>query len=321
MPISLTDADSDSGPDTGPGPATPLAIAHRPLLALLIRLGAIGSLATMSALVKYVSQSGVHLVEILFWRQAIALPILIVWGLVATGSVAFLKTRRPGAHFRRGLYGTIGMVCNFGGVVLLPLAEATTMNFTAPIFAVLLSMLILKDQVGWWRWAAVLLGFAGILVIAQPGSGAIPLFGAMVALAGAFMIALISIQIAEMNRTEQPLTIVFYFAAFSTPLCAIGLPFVMVAHTSSEWGLLVMLGVVGTVGQLLLTASLRYGKVASVIVMDYSALVWATIYGWLVWDTLPTIWTWIGAPLIVAAGIIITWREHVLARRRLPQQR
>lgn len=291
------------------------ALLQRPLLALLIRLGAIGSLATMSALIKYVSESGVHLVEILFWRQAIALPILLVWGLVATGSLAFLKTSRPGAHMRRGLYGTIGMVCNFGGVVLLPLAEATTMNFTAPIFAVLLSMLLLKEQVGAWRWSAVLLGFAGIVVIAQPGSGSLPLFGALVALAGAFMIALISIQIADLGRTEQPLTIVFYFAAVSTPLCALGLWFVMAPHSALQWGLLGALGVVGTLGQLLLTASLRHGRVASVIVMDYSALFWAALYGWLIWDTLPTIWTWIGAPLIVAAGIIITWREHTLARR------
>ena len=292
----------------------------RPLLALLIRLGAIAALSTMSALIKYAEEQGVHLVEILFWRQAVFIPLALVWALAVTGSVATLKTSRPRDHVRRGIYGLIGMILNFGAVILLPLAEATTMNFTAPIWATILAMLLLKEHVGIWRWSAVLAGFAGILVIAQPGGGHIPLYGALVGLGGAFMIALISIQVADLNRTEKPLTIVFYFALVSAPICALALPWTMKAHSSFEWGLLLAIGLVGSVGQLLLTAALRFGKVASVIVMDYSALFWATLYGWLIWDTLPGPWTWAGAPLIVAAGLIITWREHVLSKRRFAEQ-
>ena len=294
---------------------------HRPLLALLLRLGAAGSLASMAALIKYVHDTGIHLIEILFWRQALAIPVVIVWALATTGSLAVFATRRPGAHVRRGLFGLTGMVLNFAAVVLLPLAEATTMNFTAPIWAVILSMLLLKDKVGIWRWSAVLLGFAGIVLIAQPGSGHIPLLGASVALGGAFMIALISIQIADLNKTEQPITIVFWFAMIAAPVCGLALPWVFSAHSPLQWALLAAMGVMGTLGQILLTASLRYGKVASVIVMDYSSLFWATLYGWLVWDTLPTPWTWLGAPLVVAAGLLITWREHVLARRAFVDQR
>src|SRR5690606_13765825 len=126
--------------------------------------------------------------------------------VLATTGLGALATRRPGTHFVRGLYGTVGMVLNFAAIILLPLAEATTMNFTAPIWAVILSMVLLKERIGIWRWSAVLLGFAGIVVIAQPGGGHLPLFGALVGLGGAFMIALISIQIADLNRTDQPLT-------------------------------------------------------------------------------------------------------------------
>ena len=147
----------------------------------------------------------------------------------------------------------------------------------------------------------------------QPGDGHIPLLGAAVAMGGAFMVALISIQIADLNRTEQPLTIVFWFAAFSTPVAALFLPFVMTAHSASDWGLLVAIGLTGSLGQLLLTASLRFGQVASVIVMDYSSLMWATFYGWLFWDHLPPGTTWLGAPLIVAAGLVIAWRERRLS--------
>ena len=289
------------------------APASRPLLALLIRLGAIGALATMSALVKLAADRGIHLLEIMFWRQFLTIPIALGWVLATTGVVT-LATKRPGTHFLRGLYGTIGMVLNFGAVILLPLAEATTMNFTAPIWAVILSTLLLKEHVGIWRWSAVLFGFVGIVVIAQPGSGHFPLYGALVALGGAFMIALISIQIADLNRTDKPLTIVFYFALFSAPLTALSLPFVMTGHDSQGWLLLLGIGLTGALGQLLLTAALRFGKVASVIVMDYSGLFWATLYGWLLFGMLPPASTWMGVPLIVAAGLIIAWREHRLTR-------
>jgi drug/metabolite transporter (DMT)-like permease len=288
---------------------------HRPLLALLIRLGAIAALATMSALIKLASDRGIHLLEIMFWRQFITLPILLVW-LWGVGNLAVLATKRPGRHFIRGLYGTIGMVLNFGAVIMLPLAEATTLNFTAPIWATVLSMILLKDKVGPWRWSAVVLGFAGILIIAQPGGGHIPLAGALVALGGAFMIALISIQIADLGRTEKPTTIVFYFALFSAPITALSLPFVAQAHDTTGWLLLLAIGISGSIGQLLLTAALRFGKVASVIVMDYSALFWATIYGFVLFGVLPPVSTWFGAPLVVAAGLTIAWREHRLARDR-----
>jgi drug/metabolite transporter (DMT)-like permease len=199
----------------------------------------------------------------------------------------------------------------------LPLAEATTMAFTVPIWAVILATLLLKEKIGVWRWSAVLFGFAGVLLIAQPGSGTFPVYGAAVALAGAFMVALISIQIADLNRTDKPLTIVFYFALFSVPMTAVALPFVMTRHGAGDWALLLAIGAFGVLGQLLLTAALRFGAVASVIVMDYSQLFWATLYGWALFASLPPASTWLGAPLIIAAGLVIAWREHRLAHPTL----
>ena len=289
---------------------------QRPLLALAVRLGAIAGLATMSALIKLTAERGVHVAEIMFWRQLATLPILLAWAALV-GGVGQLKTARPGMHFKRALYGTIGMVLNFGAVILLPLAEATTMNFTAPIWAVILATLLLKERPGVWRWSAVGAGFLGVLLIAQPGSGHIPPFGALVALGGAFMIALISIQIADLNRTDKPLVIVFYFALFSVPVTGAFMPFGGKAHHATTWWLLAGIGVSGVIGQLLLTAALRFGKVSSVIVMDYSALFWATLYGWWLFDMLPPASTWLGAPIIIAAGLVIAWREHRLSRPAL----
>lgn len=286
---------------------------HRPILALVIRLGAAFVLSVMLVLVKLASESGVHLAEILFWRQLPSVPLIGLW-LAVTGGLHRLRTGRIGKHGLRALYGLVGMALNFGAVTLLPLAEATTINFTTAFWAVILSALILHEKVGRWRWTAVALGFVGVLVITQPGDGHIPLLGALIGLGAAFMIALISIQVRDLARTDEPLAIVFWFSAFSIPVLGVAMPFVAEPHSLYQWSLLAGLALFGLLGQVLLTAALRYGAVASVIVMDYSALIWATLFGWLVYEILPPATTWFGAPLIVGAGLIIAWREHTLGK-------
>lgn len=286
--------------------------AHRPFLAMALRLAAVAVLATLTMAVKYSVDSGIAFAEVLFWRQAATVPLLLGW-LLLRGEVRRLRTRRLPAHFRRAVMGTVGMAFTFGAPVLLPLAEATTLGFTTPIFAVIFSALLLKDRVGAIRWLAVVLGFCGVLVIARP-DGHLPLLGSLVGLGAGVMVALISIQVRDLTRTDEPVSIVFWFAALSLPVLALGLPFVATAHTPQQWLLLAALGGLGCIGQLLLTASLRFGQVASVIVMDYSALAWATLYGWAIWDELPAHSTWLGTPLILAAGLVIVWREHRIGR-------
>ena len=132
------------------------------------------------------------------------------------------------------------------------------------------------------------------------------------------VVAIIAIQVRDLARTDESLSIVFWFAVFSAPLLSLALPFTYTPHSAIQWLLLLGCGLLGCIGQILLTASLRYGQVASVIVMDYTALAWATLYGWLLWDELPPATTWLGAPLIIAAGAVIAWREHQLFRRSPP---
>lgn len=290
---------------------------QRPALALILRLAAAFVLATLIMLVKYTAGTGVRFGEILFWRTSLTLPILGTW-LVAQGQLKRLQTKRMPAHLRRAALGTVGMTMTFGAPILLPLAESTTLSFTTPIFAVILSAALLAERVGPWRWTAVAAGFIGILTIAQPGHTHMPLLGTAVGLGAAIMVALISIQIRDLSRTDEPIAIVFWFSAWSTLVFTVTLPLFFTAHTIAQWLLLLAIGVLGCIAQLLLTASLRFGQVASVIVMDYSSLIWATIYGWLVWDQLPTAATWLGAPLIVGAGGLIAFREHRLAKAISP---
>lgn len=283
---------------------------QKPILALALRLLAACLFATMALVIKLASEAGASLPEIMFWRQAVAVPLLLGW-LGARGKLGELGTARLGSHAGRALLGTVCMVCNFGSIILLPLALATTLGFAAPLFAVLLAAAVWRQHVGVWRWSAVLLGFAGVLVIVQPGSAAIAPLGAAAGLTAALLVALLNFLIRDLGRTEPPLRTVFYFALFGALLLAPLQPFVAEPHHAGTWLLLTGIGLLGTAGQFCLTASLRHGAVASVIAMDYSALLWASLFGWLAWDHFPTLAFWLGAPIIVAAGLTIVWREHL----------
>ncbi|MEM7702936.1 MAG: DMT family transporter [Pseudomonadota bacterium] len=287
----------------------------RPFLALGLRLLTALALATMGMLLKLASTRGVHLAELVFWRQAITVAAVTIV-LLALGQMGSVRTKRFPAHMRRAIYGITGMFFVYGAVVLLPLAEATTLSFTGPFFAVLLSVVLFREKIGKYRWAAVALGFAGVLVLTQPGSAVIDPFGATVGLIAAFLVALISFQIQDLNKTEAPWSIVFWFAALTAPLSALALPFVYAPHDAETWLIIVAMALCGAVAQMLLTASLRFGSASVILLMDYTSLLWATMYGFYVFERTPPTSLWIAAPLIIGAGALIAYRERLLAQKR-----
>ena len=282
---------------------------ERRLHAIGLRIVAVSCLSGMSALVKLAGQHGTHLAETMFYRQLFALPLVIA--VIALGpGLASIRTRRIGAHAVRTAVGLSGMVFTFGAVLLLPLAEATTIGFTVPIFATILAVLLLGERSGIHRWSAVVAGFIGVLIVIRPGGGTIPLAGAAVALTSAFMVSLISVLLRQIGRTESALTTVFWFSLLSVPPLALALPFVGQRHDPATWGLLVGIGTLGGMGQIAMTASLRWAPVSVVVAFDYVSLLWAILFGWLLFGMLPGPTTWYGAPLIIASGLYIVWREH-----------
>lgn len=285
------------------------------MFALALRLLATVLFSVMLLLVKLTGEYGITLPETLFWRQFLPALGIFSW-LAMRGELGRLKTVRPWIHARRALIGGLGMFLTLGVVQLLPLAEATVLGFTTPIFAVILSALVLKEPVGVWRWSAVMLGLVGVLVIAGPDTSNLPAFGLAVGIGAAFMVALATIQVRELGRTEEPLTIVFYFSAFSAPVLGLFLLKTGASHDLKGWLMLGGIGFTGLFAQIAMTASLRYGSVASVIVVDYIQLAWATFWGWLIFDHLPPASTWMGAPIIIGASLVIVWREHVVGKAR-----
>lgn len=291
----------------------------RPLLALFVRLLAAFTLATMGMLVKLAGERGAHLVELIFWRQLIT-AVLLGAGLALTGRLALLQTKRLPAHARRAASGLFGMIFTYGAVLLLPLAEATTLGFTAPVFAVLIAIVLFRERIGRYRWSAVAMGFAGVAVVMQPFSGfqeGVTPAGVAVGLVAPFMVALISFQLQDLNTTENPWSIVFWFAALTTPVAALALPFVIAGHDAVTWALILGMALVGGAAQMLLTTSLRFGSAAVILLMDYTALLWASFYGYYIFDRAAPASLWLGAPLIIGAGLLIAWRERQLARSRV----
>ncbi|MEO1967592.1 MAG: DMT family transporter [Sphingomonadaceae bacterium] len=289
----------------------------RPFLALALRLATALALSTMGMMVKLASSRGVHLVELLFWRQALTFP-LVIGVLAALGRLHRLRTQRVSAHIRRAVLGIVSMGFVYGALTLLPLAEATTLSFTTPLFAVLLSVLMFREKVGIYRWSAVALGFFGVVIVLQPWGNLdhIGPFGVIVGLIAALMVAIVSFQIQDLNRTEHPFAIITWFTATTAPALALALPFVATRHDQATWLIIIGMAAAGATAQMLITTSLRFGSAATIIVMDYTALIWATIYGWLVFEQLPPALLALGAPLIIAAGLVITWREHVLHKTK-----
>jgi drug/metabolite transporter (DMT)-like permease len=285
----------------------------RPLAAVGVRVVATLLLTTMFALAKVAQGHGVNVVEIVFYRQALAiLPVLV---LVMSGpGLSSLKTGRPWLHASRTVVGTTGMVLNFTTISLLPLAETQALWFATPLFATILSAIILREAVGIHRWSAVAFGFVGVLVVVQPQTGHLPVLGAVVGLTAALLTAFVSILLRQLGRTEPALTTVFWFFTMSAMPLALLMPWFGQRHELVVWVVLAGMGLVGGLGQVALTLSLQYAPVSTVAPVDYASLIWSTLFGAWLFAEVPTVWTWIGAPIIVASGLYIVWREHKRAK-------
>jgi drug/metabolite transporter (DMT)-like permease len=283
------------------------------LLGIALRIGAATSFGFMAAAIKLAAARGVELPEQAFYRFAFGLPPLLVW-IMLTGNYRAWRTDRPRAHLARGALGLSTMVCAFAALAYLPLAEAATIGFAAPLFSVMLSALILKEPVGRHRWSAVALGLAGVLIVIQPGSGHLDPTGLALALLAALGTAAVTITIRQIGRTEATPTIVLWFTCFSILATGLFMPAYAQDHDAATWAVLAGLGLAGGLGQLFLTSALRFAPVAVVVPFDYIQLVWAVLLGWALWATHPPPSTWLGAAVIVASGLYTIYREHKLGR-------
>ena len=251
-------------------------------------------------------------IQIVFLRNLIAVPIITTVIIMAFGS-ASLRTRHLSLHAMRGALMTLGAWLYFTALIYLPLAEATALVFSAPIFITALSVPLLGEHVGWRRWGAVLLGFVGVLVIVRPGSAAFQL-AALLPVGTALCYALFMISARWIDRSERLWTMMLFAMLFPMIYAA---PFAVANWVPVQGGdMLLFLGlaICGSLGLALIGQAFRMAPAAIVAPFDYTALIWATGLGWLIWGDVPLLWTILGAAIIVVSGIIIILRERKTTR-------
>jgi len=281
---------------------------------ILCRIGSGFSFATMGALLKLASEHGLNAPELVFYRSLFSLPVILLW-VLKRESLASLRPNRALAHVWRSGLGLISMGLTFQALILLPLADATAVNFTAPIFATILSFLVLKEHVGVHRWTAVFVGFIGVLIVSRPGGSSLPLLGVTVALVAAIGQAGVTTTLRHLQRSENVSAIVFWFALSGILVGGLIMPFFGQWHSVDAMVLAAAGGLAGGLGQLMMTASLR-APVSVVTPFDYLQIVAATAYGWLLFSDVPSTHTIVGAALIAGSGLYTVWREHRLRLRR-----
>jgi drug/metabolite transporter (DMT)-like permease len=297
------------------------AISTRPdqsrALGILLRVAATTSFAFMAAMIKLGYEAGVATPELAFYRFAFGLPPLLAW-IWWSGNPGAWRTQRPMAHAWRAIVGLSTMLLAFSALAYLPLAESTTIGFAAPLFAVMLSALVLKEKVGVHRWSAVVLGLVGVLLVMRPEGRGLPAIGLALAVAAAFGVGVVTITIRQIGRTEHPQTTVLWFSLLSMLALGTLMPFHAQLHDGRTWAILLALGTFGGFGQLFLTASLRYAPVSAVVPFDYTQLLWAVLLGWAIFGHQPPATTWVGAAVIIASGLYTLYREHRLGREKVP---
>jgi drug/metabolite transporter (DMT)-like permease len=270
---------------------------------------------SMATLVKLLSDR-FPVGEITFARSLFALIPVAIWAAAEGGLRRVFYTSRPGAHFIRSLAGVCGMFLGFAALARLPLADSTAISFTAPLITVALAALILHEHVRIYRWSAVTAGFLGVLIIlsgyVEEGAPDRNVLGAGFQLAAAAVVALVSIQIRHMTRTEPAVTIVVYFSIFSTLVSLLTVPFGWVMPTLLEAVALLAIGILGGFGQVLMTESFRQADASLLAPFDYLSLIWALAISLVIFGTLPTATMLAGAVIVVAAGLFVLYRERQL---------
>jgi drug/metabolite transporter (DMT)-like permease len=239
---------------------------------------------------------------------------LIAW---RTEGLHLLRTGNWRAHALRSLAGTLSMFCLFAAITMIPLADVTAITFTSPMFLTVLAMLFLGESIHHVRWAALGVGFVGVLIMIGPhlsfASGAS--LGVLAALGNAVFSAVAMVFLRRMSGDEHAITITFYFSLTFMVCAALTALLGWPTPTTTQWTLIVLAGLFGVFGQLLMTYSYRYAEASTIAPLDYSNLIMAVVLGYVFFDEIPSLSVWIGAPLVVAAGLLILWREYSLKKQ------
>lgn len=282
----------------------------------------------MFGLIKATSQD-VPPGEAVFFRSLFAIPVLFIWLVVRGDFPEKLKAKDPMGHIWRGLMGTFAMASGFLAIGLLPLPEVVAIGYAAPLLVTMLAAMFLGEKIRLVRFSALLLGLFGVMLILSPRltfmetevTTRLQTIGAMAALMGALFSALAQVFARKLVATETTGSIVFYFSLMSTVLALLTVPYGWKVPNTDQALLLISAGLLGGVGQILLTESYRHAEVAVIAPFEYCSIILALLIGYFVFDEYPSAIMMAGVALIITAGIIIIERERRLGIKRTGKAR
>ncbi len=300
-----------------------------PLRGILLQCLSVLVFTVMGAVVKATSEGGLGVPpgQQVFFRSLFAIPVILGWLAWRQELRVGLRTYRPMGHFYRGIMGTGSMALGFWALALLPFPEVTAIGYAAPLMVVIFAAMFLGEDVRLFRLSMVVLGLIGVVIVLSPrfgagtGLGYKETLGAVVALAAAACTALARIFVRKLVQDERTSAIVFWFTITSTLLGLLTLPFGWVMPDATQAALLVSIGLLGGLGQILMTSSYRYADASLVAPFEYVSMLLALIIGWFVFGEAPTLVMLAGAALVIAAGILIIWRERQLGLERTRQRK
>ena len=249
----------------------------------------------------------IHPFATAFYRNIFGILLLLPW--LVRDNFGALKTDCLKLHILRGGLNSGFMLGFFFALGLIPIAEATALNFTAPLFVTLLAVIILKERVGWRRWLALFIGFASTLVILQPGVQVISI-GAFLVLFASLAWAGSTITLKKLSKSESSLTSTVYLVIILTPVTFVAsFPYLYLPNIEQTiW--LVEVAATSTIAQYFLSESLKQADANVVVPFDFSRLIWAAVFGFILFGEIPTVWVWLGGTLIFASAVYITHREN-----------
>jgi len=291
--------------------------SHRPVLAVGLKIAAIGLFTLMAAIIKFTSDH-VPAGEAVFFRSLFAIPVIVAW-LIMRGDLRHgLIAKNPMGHFWRGVLGTSAMGMTFTGLGMLPLPEVTAIGFATPIFTLILAAIFLGETIRLIRISAVVVGLAGVLMMLWPrlSSGAdigdTATLGAILILIATIARAMVQIHIRQLVQTEHTAAIVFYFSITATLLSLLTFPFGWVMPSWEIFLLLFASGIIGGVAQILVTSSYRFAAASMLAPYDYASMLFAIVIGYVWFAELPTLVMLAGAALVIAGNVLVIWRESRL---------
>ena len=302
---------------------SPTIPATQPLYSAWVRLSAVARgcalmllstlmFAAMHAAIRHTTQH-VPAVEVAFFRNLFGL-VVIAPLLVRYGAGVF-RTSKLSLHVLRSVLNVVSMLAFFIGLSMTPIARATALSFTAPLFTALLGVFFLGEVFRWRRWTAIIVGFIGALMILRPGFEPLDMGGVLIVVSS-LLWSLAVIDIKVLARTESSLTITAYVTVLLIPL-TLG-PALMVWQTPAAemWGWLIFIGVIGTLGQFAVTEALKLADTTALMPFDFLKLVWATILGATLFAEIPDLLTWTGAAIVFGSSLYIAWREGVVRKEK-----